>query len=130
MAQTHSAGSGKTIVVVEDEFLVRDVVICELEDCGFTVVGFESADAALPYLRLHGGEAALVVTDVQMPGAMDGLGLVTALNEMWPGMPVLVTSGGALVDPRKLPPGARFMGKPWRTEDMLARVGRMVDTAH
>ena len=130
MAQIHNSWSGRTVVIVEDEFLVRDLAVCELEENGFTVVEFESADAALPYLREHGGEAALVVTDVQMPGSIDGLELVAILSRICPGVPVLITSGGPLVDPRNRPARATFMSKPWLPEDMVARVADMVAGVH
>ena len=130
MAQIHNSRSGQTVVIVEDEFLVRDLAVCELEDNGFTVVEFDSADAALPYLREHGGEAALVLTDVQMPGSINGLELVALLDRMWPGVPVLITSGGPLVDPRKLPPCAAFLSKPWRPEDMVRRVAGLLAPVH
>jgi DNA-binding NtrC family response regulator len=130
MTQISNSWSGRTVVVVEDEFLVRDLVSCELEDNGFVVVGFESADDALPYLREHGGETALILTDVQMPGSLNGLDLVEILNRLWPSVPVLITSGGPLVDPRKLPPCASFVRKPWRPDDMVARVAGMLSQAH
>ena len=130
MAQFHNSWSGRTVVIVEDEFLVRDLAVCELEDNGFTVVEFETADAALPYLREHGGKAALVLTDVQMPGSINGLDLVALLDSMWPGVPVLITSGGPLVDPRKLPPCAAFLSKPWRPEDMVERVAGLLARMH
>ncbi len=126
MAQLHNSGSRRTVVVVEDEFLVRDLAVCELEDNGFTVVEFDSADAALPYLREHGGDASAIVTDVQMPGSLNGLELVAILDRLWPGVPVLITSGGPLVDPRRLPACVGFLSKPWRPEDMVARVAGMV----
>lgn len=125
MAQTHNSVSRRTVVVVEDELLVRDLAVCELEDNGFSVVEFDSAEAALPYLREHGGEAAVVVTDVQMPGSLNGLELVAILDDLWPGVPVLITSGGPLVDPRRLPACAAFLRKPWLPEDMVARVAGM-----
>ena len=130
MEQTHYSGSRRIVVVVEDEFLVRDLAVCELEDNGFDVVEFDCADAALPYLREHGGDAALIVTDVQMPGSLNGLQLAELLHRLWPGVPVLITSGGPLVDPRRLPACAGFMSKPWRPEDMVARVAGMVARAH
>ena len=130
MTQRQNATSGKIVVVVEDEFLIRDLLVCELEDNGFTVVDFESADAAMPYLRQHGGEASLVLTDVQMPGTLNGLQLVDLLLRLWPGIPVLVTSGGPLVDPRTLPPCASFLRKPWYPAEMAARVGSMIAPAH
>ena len=126
MTQLHNSGSRRTVVVVEDEFLVRDLAVCELEDNGFTVVEFDSADAALPYLREHGGETSAIVTDVQMPGSLNGLELVAILDRLWPGVPVLITSGGPLVDPRRLPSCAGFLSKPWRPEDMVARVAGMM----
>ena len=65
-----------------------------------------------------------------MPGRLNGLELVDILSRLWPGVPVLITSGGPLVDPRKLPSCAAFLRKPWLPEDMVARVGRMIDPAH
>ena len=126
MEQLRNSGAGRVVVIVEDEFLVRDLAVCELEENGFRVVEFETADAALPYLEEHGGEAALIVTDVQMPGRLDGLGLVALLSRWWPNLPVLVTSGGPLVDPRKLPARASFLSKPWTPEAMVDRVNRIV----
>lgn len=130
MEQVHNSRCARTVVVVEDEFLVRDLAVCELEDNGFTVVEFDSADAALPYLRQHGGDAALIVTDVQMPGAVNGLELAEILASLWPGVPVLITSGGPLVDPRRLPPCVSFLRKPWRPDDMVARVVSLVTRQH
>ena len=130
MAQRHTLWTDKIVVIIEDEFLVRELAVCELEDCGYTVVEFESADAALPYLRQHGGDAALILTDVQMPGKLNGLQLVDILMQLWPSVPVLVTSGGPLVDPRKLPRCAAFISKPWRPDEMVARVNRIVELRH
>ncbi len=127
MAQRHTLWTDKIVVIIEDEFLVRELAVCELEDCGYTVVEFDSADAALPYLRQHGGDAALILTDVQMPGQLNGLQLLDILTQLWPGVPVLVTSGGPLVDPRKLPQRAAFISKPWRPDEMVERVNQIVE---
>ena len=129
MEQTVDVIAGCTVVFVEDEALVRDVAVCELEDHGFTVIEFDSADEALPYLSQHGGEPCVVVTDVQMPGALNGLQLVDILSQLWPSTPLLVTSGGALVDPRRLPPNARFLRKPWRPAEMVDRVATLASDA-
>ena len=126
MDKQRNSPVGLTVVIVEDEFLVRDLAVCELEDNGFTVVEFETADAALPYLEEHGGDAALILTDVQMPGRLDGLGLVELLSRLWPDLPVLITSGGPLVDPRRLPPCATFLSKPWTPAAMVDRVNSLV----
>ena len=122
-------GTGRTVVFVEDEALVRDVAVCELEDHGFKVVEFPSADEALPYLSRHGGDACVVVTDVQMPGALNGLQLVEIVSHLWPRTPMLVTSGGSLVDPQRLPPSVRFLRKPWHPSEMVDRVARLAGGA-
>ena len=119
---------GKTVVIVEDELLVRDLAVCELEENGYRVVEFDTADAALPYLRAHGDETLAVVTDVQMPGRLNGLELADIVSEIWPGIPVLVTSGGALVDPRRLPPCAKFLRKPWHPAEIVERIRGLART--
>lgn len=119
------SADGYLVALVEDEPIVRDLAACELADRGFEVVEFGSADAALPWLEVNGGDVAVVVTDVQMPGRLNGLQLVEILNRLWPRLSVLVTSGGSLVDPAALPPCARFVPKPWRAADLALRVEKM-----
>ena len=113
------------VVIVEDDGLVRDLAVCELEDSGFTVVEFDTADAALPYLEQHGQETCIVVTDVQMPGRINGLQLANIVSHLLPNVPMLVTSGGPLVDPRRLPPCATFLRKPWFPAEIVERVRRL-----
>ncbi len=127
MAQQLHTGSSNTVVLVEDEFLVRDLTVCELEENGYRVVEFDTADAALPYLRLHGGEIFAVVTDVQMPGTLNGLQLADIVSHIWPDVRVLVTSGGPLVDPGRLPPCAKFLRKPWRPAEIVERIRRLAE---
>ncbi len=119
----------KTIVIVEDEILVRDLVVCELQDAGYAVAEFDTADSALLYLQENGNRTALVLTDVQMPGKLNGLQLADIVGRAWPEVPGLVTSGGSLVDPRRLPPGAKFLRKPWRLAEMLAYVDALTGAA-
>jgi CheY-like chemotaxis protein len=81
-----------SVLVVEDEGLVRMVLADELAETGFSVVEAASADAAIELLA--GGLApSAVVTDVRMPGRRDGLGLAAWLREHYPRVPVIVTSG-------------------------------------
>ena len=122
MGQHVTPSQTRTVVVVEDEFLVREIAVSELEESGFTVIEFPTADAALAHLQSHVGETAVVFTDVQMPGRLNGLDLVDIVSRTWPQIGVLVTSGGALVNPARLPPCARFVAKPWRASDMVNRV--------
>jgi DNA-binding NtrC family response regulator len=122
MGQIMTASRSRTVIVVEDEFLVRELAVCELEDGGFHVIEFASADAALAHLAAHPDEAAVVFTDVQMPGRLNGLDLVEIVSRTWPAIRILVTSGGTLVNPSILPHCARFVPKPWRAADIVSRV--------
>lgn len=104
---------------------MRDIAAMELEDHGFAVVEYSTADEALAFLEQHGDEITVLITDVQMPGRMNGLELIGILKLLWPRMPILVTSGGPLVQPGLLPPAVRFLPKPWRPADLAARVEEM-----
>lgn len=126
MMRDRSAASRFRIVVVEDEPFVRELAVCELEDCGFAVDGFGTADEALSHLVRHAAETAVIFTDIQMPGRLDGLALTDIVARSWPAIRVLVTSGGSSVDTGLLPPCARFMPKPWRATDVVLRVTELV----
>ena len=127
MSQHANPPHNRTVLVVEDEVLVREIAVCELEDSGFTVVEFPTADDALAHLQSHEGETAVLFTDVQMPGRLNGLDLVDIVSRSWPQIGVLVTSGGPLVNPATLPPRARFVPKPWRAADIVKRVRGIAD---
>jgi CheY-like chemotaxis protein len=82
----------KVILVVEDEILIRMVVADDLRDCGYEVVEAGSADEALDCLRLS-DRIDLVFSDVQMSGSMGGLELVQRMRNLYPLIPVILTSG-------------------------------------
>jgi CheY-like chemotaxis protein len=82
----------KAILVVEDDFLVRLGISDELIASGFQVIQAASADEALRVLQ--GGIAIdLVLTDVRMPGAFDGLELARRVRSTWPTLKVIMVSG-------------------------------------
>ena len=113
----------RTVVVVEDEPFVRDLAVSELEDSGYPVVDFSTADEALRYLAGHASAIAAVFTDIQMPGRLSGLDLAEIIDRTWPAIGLLVTSGGLRIDAARLPHRARFVQKPWRAAEVLACLG-------
>jgi DNA-binding NtrC family response regulator len=82
----------RSVLVVEDEALIRMMLAGEFEDGGFEVHEAGGADGAIALLEA-GLEVAVVVTDVRMPGSMDGLGLAAWLADRRPGLPVVIVSG-------------------------------------
>ncbi len=114
----------KRIVVVEDEFLIRMMLVEMLEDAGYEVVEAESGDVALPLLDTS---VAVLLTDVQLPGALDGLALVRQARLMLPDLPVIYMTGRpasmlATAGGREI-----FVAKPYQNQDIRDAVAEMID---
>jgi CheY-like chemotaxis protein len=106
------AGSGELVLVVEDEALVRAALAETLRDLGYHAVEVADADAALALLDRGVGVDA-ILSDVTMPGSLDGLGLAAAARARLPGLPVILATGRAgALDGRSLPPGVGVLRKP------------------
>ena len=104
-----------TVLVVEDELLIRICAARCLADAGFEVI--EAADAAEAMEAIEGrDDVALVFTDVNMPGQLDGLDLAWEVSRRKPEIAVIVTSGRATPREGQIPSGSRFLAKPYRPE--------------
>ncbi len=114
-----------TVLVVEDESLIRmDVVGC-LEEAGFQVIEAANSDDAIHILELR-DDIRLVFTDVDMPGSMDGLKLASFIRDRWPPIKLIVTSGHVPVTEAGLPSGARFFAKPFRGSQVVEAIAELV----
>lgn len=82
------------VLVVEDEAVIRTILAEVLEDAGLVVVEADGADAAIAAFAGR-SDISVVVTDVRMPGSMDGLGLARWMREHAPAVPIVITSGFA-----------------------------------
>jgi DNA-binding NtrC family response regulator len=99
------------LLVVEDDGLIRLDLVDMLVDAGFDVVEAANADEALSVLHNTDGIAALL-TDIDMPGSMNGLALAKHVHGQWPGCRIVVISGRYHPDADLLAPGSRFLTKP------------------
>jgi two-component system, response regulator PdtaR len=113
------------ILVVEDEPLIRLGLASLMEDAGYEVVEAVGADGAIRLLEAD-RSIRLVVTDVDMPGSMDGIRLAHHVADRWPPVRLIVISGKVGVLPGQLPEGARFISKPYREPMLLGIVNAMV----
>jgi CheY-like chemotaxis protein len=86
-------GIPKTILVVEDEVLVRLVIAQYLRECGYRVHEAAGADEALQVLEAPEVSVDIVFSDVQMPGSLDGFGLARWVRAHHPGIRVILTAG-------------------------------------
>ncbi len=123
---------GETILLVEDDSLVRKHTASQLLALGYRVVAAENAAEAIDRVN-RGTIPDLLFTDIVMPGLMNGRELAEQLRERWPGLKVLYTSGfshgmldtplGAQVAPQHL------LGKPFRRRDLATKVREVLDEA-
>jgi CheY-like chemotaxis protein len=107
------------ILVVEDEPLVRETSTDILQEAGFRVIEASDADEAFGLLR-HRPDVEVVLTDVDMPGSIDGFEFARLAAQGWPDVRVLVISGKTTPSPGDLPPHAVFLQKPYRPETLIS----------
>lgn len=117
----------ETILVVEDDALVRSYVVTQLEGLGYRTISAGNGPEALALVN-QGVVFDLLFTDVIMPGGMNGRELADAVTQQRPGVPVLYMSGypeAAMMQNGRLEPGVTLLNKPYRPADM-ARMIRQV----
>jgi PAS domain S-box-containing protein len=119
----------ETILLVEDEPVVRHLVAEILEASGYTVLQAADGPSALELLRRHGGTLHLLVTDVVMPG-MSGPEVAKSVTSLRPGTQVLYISGytdSAIGHHGVLEPGIAFLQKPFDATELSRKVRSILD---
>lgn len=107
------------ILVVDDEALIRMATMCIVEDAGYGVVEAANADEAIIMLERCLGITA-VLTDINMPGSMDGLQLSRLIRDRWPLIGLVITSGRHLAKAEQMPAGVQFIAKPYTPGEIVA----------
>jgi two-component system, response regulator PdtaR len=111
----------KTILVVEDEVIIRFDIGDYLRTHGYEVIEANSAAEAIQVLRNSSFEVSAVFTDVRMPGTIDGIDLARYVQTHHPDIPVLVTSGH--ISPDDLPPEfGPLITKPYSRAEVLKAI--------
>ena len=125
------SGRRETILVVEDDDLVRASTVGILRDLGYTCVHAPDGAAALEMIR-SGTKIDLLFTDVVMPGPVKSQDLAAQATALRPGLPVLFTSGyteNAIVHHGRLDEGVQFLSKPFSREDLARRIRALLKNA-
>src|SRR5438105_9097373 len=114
-----------TVLIVEDEMLLRMRAVDLVEDAGFTALEAVNADDALAILESR-SDIELLFTDIQMPGSMDGLELAHAVHERWPLIKIILVSGQLTLADADKPTDSRFFSKPLDVRQMIEEMRDMV----
>jgi two-component system, response regulator PdtaR len=104
-----------TVLIVEDDVLVRMATADELRKRGFAVLEAFSAEEAVALLQAR-APVSLLFTDVQLPGAMDGLALAAVVAKTHPGLKIVITSGDGNFETRAAVMADAFLPKPYLLE--------------
>jgi CheY-like chemotaxis protein len=113
------------VLLVEDEFLLSDMVAEVLSDHGFEVHAVANAADALRYLIL-GAPCDILFTDINLPGGVDGAKLATLARQLRPDLPVVYASGSiSRLDQLASVPGSTFVPKPYDPEKVCTMLERV-----
>ena len=128
-AETQGSGHGEVVLLVEDEAVVRALAAEQLREMGYVVLEAEDGPAALRLLRSQ-ARVDVLVTDVGLPGGLNGRQVAEAARERRPVLPVLFITGfaGSVLE-EQLAPRMQVIGKPFALDTFAARVQSILDTA-
>lgn len=113
-----SAAKAGSVLVVDDNKAVADSSRALLEQLGYRVATADSADEALALLAAGACQPAIVLSDIAMPGAMDGIGLARVLRERYPAMAVILATGFSRDDNDALQAGFHVLRKPYSMREL------------
>src|SRR4051795_7120859 len=113
------------VLIVEDEMVLRMRAVDIVEDAGFRAVEAVNADQAMAILESR-SDISLLLTDIQMPGSIDGLKLAHAVHDRWPSIKIILVSGQVKPSEAERPTDSRFFGKPLAIEQMITELQGMV----
>jgi two-component system, response regulator PdtaR len=123
--QSMEQSTAPTVLVVEDEVMVRMLISEYLRDCGYNVLEAGDAAEAIDTVEATGG-VNLVFSDVRMPGSMDGFDLARWLQDHYPDVPVLLTSGYN-TNRNGLADAPRVIAKPYSQAQVANRIAAILD---
>lgn len=120
------AWTGKRVLLVDDDEGVRSVTADSLMTLGFEVVEAEDAKTALGYLDTATFD--LLISDIMMPGGMDGVGLARQARARWPTMPTLLISGYSPSVQQAMTGGWQVIAKPFTIETLSEQIAEKIGT--
>jgi CheY-like chemotaxis protein len=124
--------SGKTVLVVEDNETVRQVAVAVLKSLGHETIEAGRGDEALALLERGDRKVDLILSDVVMPGAVNGYELAKVVRAKYPGIPIVLASGftGALPNAEETGGvGTILLNKPYRKQELVSAMQTALGTS-
>ena len=124
-------GAGETVLVIDDEPTVRMLIVDVLEEAGYTAIEAEDGPSGLKILQ-SSPQIALLITDVGLPGGMNGRQVADAARELQPGLKVLFITGyaeNAAISGGHLDAGMAVITKPFVMAELAHKITEMIECA-
>jgi two-component system, response regulator PdtaR len=123
---TNGNPAARTVLIVEDNALLKLFAVNLVEAAGFTAIDASNADEAVSILE-NRTDIALLVTNVVMRGGMDGVELAHTVHNRWPAVKTIVVSGRAGLSEHDLPPTTLLVSKPYHDEELIFEIRSLMD---
>jgi CheY-like chemotaxis protein len=127
-AERIETGSGKTVLVIDDEPTVRMLVTDALSDLGHACLEAGDGPSGLKFLQSD-ASIDLLITDVGLPGGMNGRQIAEAARRLRPNLQVLFITGyaeNAVLNHGHIEHGMEVLTKPFAVDDLIRRVSRLL----
>lgn len=108
-----------SVLLVEDDPLIREFVVEALRDAGYHVIHASTGEEALAWCKRHAAD--VLVTDIRLPGGVDGWQIAERCREHDPDLPVIYATGFSPTTPRPVP-GSRTLRKPFDPDEIVRMV--------
>ena len=112
------------VLIVEDDPLIREFVVEALREEGFEVIHAAAGEQALDCCGRRAAD--VLVTDIELPGKVDGWQIAERCREQNPGLPVIYATGFSPVSPRPVP-GSLMLRKPFHPEQIVQAVREIME---
>lgn len=126
---TMTSPDRRQALLVEDDHGC-DFEAMVLEEFDFSVSRVRTAEEAIGHLQQRGGATGLVVADMRLAGAMDGVDLARSVSILWPQISIIVMSAHPVDRPAHLPEGTVYVPKPWQPLQLVDAASRAARADH
>lgn len=116
--------AGKVVLVVEDDPMIRFDSVSLIENAGYEVLEATNAEEAIALLETR-MDIAVVFTDVEMPGEMNGIKLARAIRDRWPPVHLIIASAHSAALAQEIPDGSHVFLKPYDGSMLIAAIAEM-----